>query len=189
MSSSKDSWADEAWDEEVTVEPPRKRRQVRRAGSIHDRTMKAQLPLGPETVEELYLWPEFIIQQLAKKDGCGPRLLSLLDHGLRLTTEYSGMDCPVEALVQLEKAMHKILGRPMDDPRSRFAFLSACDNDELAQSVLLDLIQRRGGQGCLFCDISDRLPLHFRNKLKKKSRRRTRAWRRRRPPMSTSPRP
>lgn len=59
-------------DEEVTGEPPRKRRrQLHRAGSINDRTMKAQLPLGPETVEELYLWPEFIIQQLAKRTGAG----------------------------------------------------------------------------------------------------------------------
>lgn len=102
---------------------------------------------------------------IGEEDGCGPRLVSLLDHGLRLTTEYSGMDCPVEALVQLEKAMHKILGRPMDDPRSRFTFQSACDNDELAQSVFLDLIQRRGGQSCLFGDISDRLPWQFRKGL------------------------
>ena len=89
----------------------------------------------------------------------------MLGKGLRMTTDYSGMDCPVEAVTQLETAMENVVGRKAKQPGSEFKFTHACDNDTLPQKVLRRLRDLRG-YGCIFSDLMDRVPAVHRDSIK-----------------------
>ena len=136
-----------------------------RAGSIHDRAARSCLPLGPETKEELYDWPTFIAERIAQDPDRAARLLAMLGKGLRMTTDYSGMDCPVEAVTQLETAMENVLGRKAKQPGSEFTVTHACENDTLPQKVLRRLRDLRC-YGCIFSDLMDRVPAAHRDSIK-----------------------
>ena len=128
-----------------------------KAGSIQDRIARSHLPNGPETAEELFDWPTFIVKQIAQCPQRIQRLSTFLEHGLRMTSDYAGMDCAAEALTQLEQAMEEVLLRPAGEPKSAFIFNYACDIARLPQGVLKKQ-QKLRGRGCIFKDILDRLP-------------------------------
>ena len=82
------------------------------------------------------------------------RLLWLFRMGLSVTTAYSGMDTPREALTQLAEAM-----RVKFDFWPQIEYVHSCDIAELPQKVLLWLAKEKDfGISCVFSDLEDRLP-------------------------------
>ena len=130
--ASNDGW--EAWEDDMPCidHSPGKRARPK-AGSIQDRIARSHLPSGPETAEELFDWPTFIVKQIAQCPQRIQRLSTFLEHGLRMTSDYAGMDCAAEALTQLEQAMEEVLLRPAGEPKSAFIFNYACDIARLPQ--------------------------------------------------------
>ena len=138
----------------ATVEPSEKRPKLARKGGIVFRSRSSALPVGPTTFEGLMDWPSFVLQEVMTDESRRQRLLWLFRMGLSVTTAYSGMDAPREALTQLAEAM-----RVKFDFWPQIEYVHSCDIAELPQKVLLWLAKEKDfGISCVFSDLEDRLP-------------------------------
>jgi hypothetical protein len=108
---------------------------------------------GPQTVEELSAWDDFLAKQIGNS-GLGETALRLLKGGALMYTDYSGLDFPREAIRMCLPAVSSYLER--DTPELHY--VRACDWGNMQhevlckQSLLLD-----EGRGCVFRDLNDRL--------------------------------
>ena len=90
------------WDEEEGCFAPhggsRPSKQAKaRVGGIRDRVQRAGLPTGPDCKEDLFDWPAFILSMVAKNPKRLERLIAIFVEGLRMASDYTGIDCPAEA--------------------------------------------------------------------------------------------
>lgn len=90
------------WDEEEGFFAPhggsRPSKQAKaRVGGIRDRVQRAGLPTGPDCKEDLFDWPAFILSMVAKNPKRLERLIAIFVEGLRMASDYTGIDCPAEA--------------------------------------------------------------------------------------------
>ena len=119
----------------------------------------ATLPAGPETAEDLGNWPAAVVAGLiscrAEDEEVALRLQSHLLAEIVVYTDYSGMDCPREALQLGFAALQKACGwqHPI---LAQLKFVRSCDISALAQKVLLELAEQQ--DGCVFQDMLARLP-------------------------------
>lgn len=122
-------------------------------GSLH------ALPGGPSTTAEVFTWPSDMVSRLFSGDGSAERKCRLLGNSAAtqwlITSDYSGFDCPREALRVGHIALRQHLQLDaMPAPR----FLRSCDIDKLPQAALLHYAHVcDAGMSCLFADINDRL--------------------------------
>ena len=113
---------------------------------------------GPRSTDDLARWPSEVMQSLTSScENDAEVLLRLRTHftrGVSLYTDYSGIDCPREALRLGLQAVSQQHGWEL--PPSPVLFARSCDKDSLAQQVLCNLAE--GSGGCVFADLKDRLP-------------------------------
>ena len=85
------------------------------------------------------------------------RLRTNLLTGLLCATDYSGMDCPREAMRSLTRAWTIRTG--VGFHKDPFSFYRSCDRGGAQTDLLIALSKRLGPDGhCHFCSIEDRLP-------------------------------
>ena len=83
--------------------------------------------------------------------------------GWSVTSAYSGMDAPREALTQVAEAM-----RAEYNFWPQIEYVHSCDTAELPQKVLLWLAKEKdSGASCVFADLEDRLPQNAKSALAK----------------------
>lgn len=138
------------------------RRPGRSSWQDERESRSAFLPAGPSTLEELLDWPMQIVQGIRSSgapedEELALRLQTNFAGGVKAYTDYSGMDCPKEAMRLGVLATEKSFG--MTFPSPPFTFVRASDKGLLQQRVLADLAQMDGEPfSCLFGDLLERLP-------------------------------
>lgn len=137
------------------LSPPHpKRQRLTRKGGIEFRARSTHLPMGPTTFEELMQWPQFVLKEVLSDPQRKDRLWAVLNRGLSVTSAYSGMDAPREALEQLAQSLRVDY---LNWPQIRF--VHSCDIASLPQYVLRWLSTHKDhGSSCVFADLEDRLP-------------------------------
>eukprot|EP00971_Amphidinium_carterae_P082277 1626980-Amphidinium_carterae.2 len=124
---------------------------------------------GMRTVEELQHWPIDVIKALTM-EGDDPLLLRLqrhVAHGLTLSSDYSGLDMPREALEMGIKALvhlHPNTKHARDE--AVLQVLRTCDKGVLQTEVQVCMAKVLQEDRCHFIDILDRLPAHAREYIK-----------------------
>lgn len=104
---------------------------------------------GPTTAKEMWAWNKRLIEDLCESVGREARLLQSTKGGLLVTTSYSGMRTPENAIV----AMHPLLpGCDIDQVK----FLCSCDNGKVPTHI--SLIGKLLPPEHHFSDLDDRLP-------------------------------
>ncbi|CAE7268103.1 unnamed protein product [Symbiodinium sp. CCMP2592] len=122
-------------------------------GSLEDTIAQQTLPTGPSSLEELFSFPEQLLDVVFAREGCQDRIMNLLSDGLHLSTDYSGVCAEREALRLMSLAVQKRTGVMLPQKLSR-----TCDIDPVAQKVLCHLSDRLdGGESCVFDDIHKQL--------------------------------
>ena len=128
-------------------------RQKRRQGSLEDTIAQQTLPTGPSSVEELFSFPEQLLDVVFAREGYRSRIMNLLSDGLHLSTDYSGVCAEREALRLMSLAVQKRTGVMLPQKLGR-----TCDIDSAAQKVLCHLSDRLDdGESCVFDDIHKQL--------------------------------
>lgn len=135
------------------------------------------LPPGPSTTRGLFNWPESIIDGVMTASGaaegselcgdsdCLQRLVGNLKRGLAVTSDYSGMDCPREALERCVSALAK---KCSIDPKDlQLLFLRASDKGAMQRSVLEQISHMYDdSRSCVLGDIMGQLPSAAREYIK-----------------------
>ena len=86
------------------------------------------------------------------------RLKTNLGRQVILSTDYSGYDCPREAMRCALQGIHAVHGWTFGEPPCKWA--RCCDSNELSQLILSRIsLQESAGGTCLFDDILHRLPI------------------------------
>ena len=127
-------------------------RKIRRVASI-------VWPDGPSTAEEVADWPGDILRRSlgTSDDRVEERMRKFFDGTeIQLTTDYSGMDCPSEALRLVVASLRRSF--PSWEVRD-IRLLRSCDCDPVCQRVLKANQAADGnfGVSCLFEDLLGRL--------------------------------
>ena len=135
---------------------------------------EADLPqkAGPQSLDEFCQWPYAILQKLlCARDGSDGerlnRLRALLDRGLWVDSEYSGLAGEHEVLHQLTQAL-KLFAPEYDVPS--FADVNVvhghfCDKGKVQQEILSYISGMYGNSICVLDDLNDRLPTEARSLL------------------------
>lgn len=119
-------------------------------------------PPGPTTAEELGNWPARLAASLTMPEGHADAELTLRLHTnlartLMFSTEYSGFDCPREALrlgVEGLRCLHSWTFEPHP-----LRAMHACDVAPTPQNILMEISEKfDGSSSCVFMDLLDRLP-------------------------------
>jgi hypothetical protein len=137
---------------------PKRRKQGRLPWSEEKARRALALPPGPQSSDELADWPLQICESLCghnrEDEGVSLRFKTHLTSGIVMYTDYSGMECPREAL------RLGILGLIQHHAWSFDSFpvqhSRMCDKDPLCLAVL-DAIGQKD-DSCVFENILDRLP-------------------------------
>ena len=110
------------------------------------------LRAGPSTLQELIAWPQDIVNRAEGSREGLTRVAKLLVHGLLVTGDYSGYDCPREMITQI----WRVLADKGIVDRSTCRFTRSCDNDNLPLHVLKYLSKVvDGNKSCIFTDIEN----------------------------------
>jgi hypothetical protein len=129
--------------------------------------LRCELPGGPCSQADWANWPLDLMRNLTCR-GVGfdeeriLRVSTLLSGpGMCVYTDYSGFECPREALRLGLAGLEKLHNFSFGDRPIRFA--RSCDNAVLPSGVLQHLLQHVAttqdrGESCVFFDILDRLP-------------------------------
>ena len=129
-----------------------------RLGSMDHQCFSADAPLGPQSVQELYDWPTFVIHELCDSrvgaDSRLRRLRAISDGGILGSSEFSGWDSQAEAT----RCCSQALGAFCGEPSRGFLWVRSCDYDELPRKVLCQMSELDHGFACVHGDINDRLP-------------------------------
>lgn len=142
----------------VGMSQPKRRKQGRLPWSEEKARRALALPPGPQSSDELADWPLQICESLCghnrEDEGVSLRLKTHLTSGIVMYTDYSGMECPREALCL------GILGLIQHHAWSFDSFpvqhSRMCGKDPLCLAVL-DAIGQKD-DSCVFENILDRLP-------------------------------
>jgi len=106
---------------------------------------------GPESLEELAAWDEFVVGRLTQF-GLASHALESLQRGLLVTTDHSGMEFPQESMRIIVLALFDSFEKP--PPTITHA---RCSDWGDIQSFTLNKQSRlHGGHTCVFSDMSDR---------------------------------
>ena len=120
-------------------------------------------PPGMSTFQDLWEWPLTVVESLLKDDERSLRLLRHWSHGIALSSDYSGLDCPRECLLMGHAALEHLCSATAfsgvhADPVRVFR---TCDKGQL-QSRFQVQIAKTGkdvhNQHCHFRDLLERLP-------------------------------
>ena len=139
-----------------------KRKRIRRDWG----TVKAQrsecFPPGPSSLADLGNWPSDIADMLAKGDEAARlRTHTNLLRKIMVTTDYSGFECPREALRCAVQGLNHIFGWSLSESDA-FTWVSSCDNAPIPLEVLQEIHRKldggRADRGCIFRDILSKLP-------------------------------
>ena len=129
-----------------------------RLGSIEHQRASAHLPIGPQSVQELFDWPTFVVCQLCESGSQAAhrlrRLRAILDQGILASSEFSGWDSQIEATRCCSQALSSFCG----EPTRGFLWLNSCDNEALPRNVLCQMSSLDHGFACVHGDINERLP-------------------------------
>lgn len=126
-----------------------------------------ELRPGPASAADLGRWPVEIAESLTAtglpNDTEGmSRIEAWLRRGIVVYTDYSGVDCPKEAMELGLAGLQHVHGWDFSSERHPpLRFARACDCDPLPQQILLSLAgadSPGGATSCVFSDIADRLP-------------------------------
>ena len=118
---------------------------------------------GPKTAKEVFAWPRDILSRILDSDTMLGQQAAARFHAnfqnvrIQYSSDYSGLDCPQEALRLLVMAF----ARRISDPTmaAKVCVLRACDSGAKQQEVLMALsTDVHAGQTCLFQDVESRLP-------------------------------
>ena len=90
--------------------------------------------VGPSTPEVAFSWPTFKLSQSWSHHKLRTQLLTNLQPGALVTSDFSGMGSEMEILKQIDSAL-EIAGASWVGQGSRFKHLSSCDYDKLPQKV------------------------------------------------------
>ena len=113
-------------------------------------------PIGPFD-GEVFDWPEFILNRLLSKPILKGRLITALNGiAIHVTTDYSGMECPGEALRCNAMAARSALGAECDIQPIHMRM--CCDNTDIPKAMLLTMHE---DNVCVFPDLNARLPGRF----------------------------
>ncbi|CAK8993450.1 Uncharacterized protein SCF082_LOCUS3512 [Durusdinium trenchii] len=121
-------------------------------------------PAAFTSTSELREWPLKVVQSLCGQDTPGDQELSLRlkQHFLRgivLNTDYSGIDCPREALELAERSLYTLHGVQCVDAKSAVSVGRTCDKGTLQKKVQVALSHTfEESRRCHFEDLLDRLP-------------------------------
>ena len=129
-----------------------------------------QLPAlhdGPSSLQELYRWPQTVLQRLFQRgDGQDDlrkvRLQTLLSRDVYVYSDYSGLAGEYEAFHQMTAALNEFF-----QPQKKIAFqhTRACDFGDVQQTVLRYISMLESGSMCVMRDLNDRLCSEARNHL------------------------
>eukprot|EP00971_Amphidinium_carterae_P323184 6422726-Amphidinium_carterae.2 len=137
-----------------------KRRRVGRPSSSDLKAVALETyPPGPSTCEALGSWPDHVADGLASSGNDSElthRLWRHFHEGLRVSTDYSGMDCCREGFrLTLAALIKKHKWHPSSLAPQPLRWDHVCDIAPLAQQVLLETTP---ADTCVFSDILHRLP-------------------------------
>ncbi|CAE6929587.1 unnamed protein product [Symbiodinium sp. CCMP2592] len=141
---------DEEWLEETATSRCMRQRGVkRRQGSIEDVIARQHLPPGPSNLQELMQFPEHMVWTVFERADFKSRVLSLLQHGVCESSDYSGVFAEGEAKRLMFRAIERQTGFKVPHVATR-----TCDIDSSAQATLVHIsdVQERGNM-CVFPDI------------------------------------
>ena len=117
-------------------------------------------PVGMQTATDLFRWPLSVVEGLTG-EGNEAQTLRLTRHllqGVDLTSDYSGIDCPREAMEYGIKAFKHLTGATMEDTHLPMRVLRTCDCGQLQTRVQMELAESAKPQWCHFSDLRERLP-------------------------------
>lgn len=124
--------------------------------------LRLAAPLGPQTAAGLWEWPMAVVKGLfnsgSEEADCQmrARLQANLARGIAFRTEYSGVDCPREAMAMMMDA------RRLEsewDYGGKVVFIRSCDKGTTQTRVLKAVASEHfGGAPCHFGDMFERLP-------------------------------
>ena len=141
--------------------PAAKRRRQQQLERSDFRSCADGKPKGPESLQELMDWPSWVTSTVMQDPDRAHRVKQLLQGGVRVVSDYSGLDAPRECLTQLSKALQDDHG-----VTARFYFQRSCDHAALPQRVLTYLATEvDAGNSCVFADLEDRLTEDAREQL------------------------
>ena len=131
--------------------PKRRRARGRRQWAVERDARADAFPPGPSTLGALGDWPRTLAQSLCKEEGAVCRLQASMIRGVVVTTSYSGMDCPREALRLAFRAVAQHNGWPVPE---QLTFLYSCDRSAVCQRILVAMSEcLDGGRSCVYKDI------------------------------------
>ena len=153
-----------------SLPPEKKRRLLQQVSSVgtepDDAWVAEHAPAGIRTVHDLQQWPLDVLQSLTKPDRDEEielRLCSHLLQGVSLYTDYSGLDCPREALEMGFRALQTLKGYDPDVAGSPVWVGRTCDKGSLQKRLQVALsCTFEKGLRCHFDDILHRLPVEGR---------------------------
>lgn len=125
------------------------------------RKLAQVLPAGPTSLQDLARWPLDMIQSLSSQGNDDDaevllRLETVVKQGILLATDYSGMDCPREAMEKGMQSCNMLFGWPVD---RALVCARSCDCDRVASQLLVEMSEKFDcSDSCVFSDILDRLP-------------------------------
>ena len=109
---------------------------------------------GPQNLVELAMWDEFIVERL-QHGGLAGRLAELLQKGVVMYSDYSGVDFPREAVRVFLPTFCGMMGIPCPSVEH----VRSCDWGKVQVFVLKRSSGLLSGhRSCVFGDISERLP-------------------------------
>ena len=117
----------------------RKRRDLRHATTYFEDLQ------GPETAAELGNWVNSLLKVMTVR-GLRDRAICMLQNGLVGTTDFSGVDFPVESIRLSSGAL--MSGSP------KVVFVRSCDWERVPQRILRESAKPNG---CVFHDVNERL--------------------------------
>ena len=116
-----------------------------------------ELQAGPTTEAELVRWETRVASGM-----CDPgQLATLRGHllrGMRLSTQFSGMDCAREAFHRGILGMAACNGWNLQQAANAVVFTSSCDWAKLPARVCVSSARMDGSKRCHFGDFMSRLP-------------------------------
>lgn len=135
--------------------------QKRRERSDSSTSLSEKTPLqakadGPRSASEVFDWPlQLLKTALSVPGGPSLRLRAMCrKHEWQLTSDYSGFDCPREAVRLGHLAVSREIGA-CPTPK----YVRACDVGGLQQKILCEYANKfDAGESCVFQDINARLP-------------------------------
>jgi len=122
-------------------------------GSVLDVLAKMRLPQGPQSVKELFNYPEQLVQAAFSKPEWQDRCVDLLRWGVVEHSDYSGIFAEREAKRLLFMALGQCKGIHVPHMVRK-----TCDIDPSSQRVLLHMSEvLDAGESCVFADIRAQL--------------------------------